>query len=187
MCHPWVMAIAVFLAFCHRACKARLGLIRSANAACATGSATYATWPGGNTIIEGLARHLQDVAAARRQFIQEENAVVRERPPGPAPPSPLDSLFYLGGCHNRQPCRSADGMARVVLVPRQPCRDRPASLSASGNTPLVPRPAAAGHSSATQSGSVSRRRGWRGAARDPARPDGALRESPARYPPRRIR
>jgi hypothetical protein len=39
----------------------------------------------------------------------------------------------------------------------------------------------------SQSRSVSRRREWRGAARDPARPDGALRESPARYLPRRTR
>jgi hypothetical protein len=45
----------------------------------ATRSGTRGRWYSCNTIFQRLAQHLQDVATARRQFIQQEHAVVGPR------------------------------------------------------------------------------------------------------------
>lgn len=44
-----------------------------------------------HALLDRLAQNLEDMARALRPFIQEENAVVRERPPTP----PLPSGLYL--------------------------------------------------------------------------------------------
>jgi hypothetical protein len=55
-------------------------LTRSASAASAAKSETCGRLYLYDALLEGLAQHLQDVAAARRPFIQKENPMVRLRP-----------------------------------------------------------------------------------------------------------
>jgi hypothetical protein len=63
-------------------------------------------------LLEELAQHLQDVAPARRQFIQEEHAIVGQQHLArhrhvPPPISPASEMVWWGARHGRVVSRLA--------------------------------------------------------------------------------
>jgi hypothetical protein len=139
-----------------------------------------------DTLLQRLTQDLQHTAAALRPCIQEAHAVMRDQPPAS---TPLPSIRYLlpGGIVTTVSCAGP-------LTHRCELSWFPVSHAVTALTHCQPLTIHRRHHGRPrrviplqQPRSVSRRREWRGAARDPARPDGALRESPARYPPRRPR
>src|SRR5262245_10773328 len=74
-----VLAEPIFAGYYRASSKPFRVTIRAASAASAVRSSTPERWYVCATIFERLAQDLQDVAAALRPFIQEEDAVVSQR------------------------------------------------------------------------------------------------------------